>query len=96
MSNSGNTDDQLMAELRAGRPAALEELYQRYANKLHVYFAAGVRAAQPEDLVHDVFLRVVEAPEQYGPDRAPFRAWLFGIARHRGVDLLRRFSFESE
>ena len=84
------TDDQLMAELRAGRPAALEELYRRYAKKLHVYFAAGARAAQPEDLVHDVFLRVVEVPEQYDPDRAPFHAWLFGIARHRGVDVLRR------
>lgn len=49
-----------MAELREGRPAALDELYVRYAKKLHVYFAAGARAAQPEDLVHDVFLRVVD------------------------------------
>jgi RNA polymerase sigma-70 factor, ECF subfamily len=87
---SRKSDDTLMRELCAGAPEALEELYQRYARKLHVYFAVGVAAAAPEDLVHDVFLRVVEAPLKFDPSRGAFRTWLFGIARNLAVDIMRR------
>lgn len=87
---SEKADDALMRELREGRPEALDELYRRYARKLFVYFAAGVAAAAPEDLVHEVFLRVVEAPERFDPARGAFRTWMYGVARHLAVDTLRR------
>ncbi len=87
---NAKSDDSLMVELRAGAPEALDELYRRHARKLHVFFASGVATAAPEDLVHEVFLRVALAPEQFDPRRGSFRTWLFGIARNLAVDFLRR------
>ena len=84
------TDEQLIARLDRGAPEALDELYRRYARPLHVFCAATMSSGASEDVVHDVFLRVIRASDQFASARASFRTWLFRIARHRCIDLARR------
>jgi len=48
----------------------------------------GVRDA--EDVVHDVFVRLINSASQFNPGKGTLRVWLFRIARNRCVDLGRR------
>jgi len=49
-----------------------------------------------EDLVQDVFIRVIKAAHSFDPTKASFRTWLYRIARNRCIDIKRkkgRFAF---
>ena len=87
------TDEELMQQLQQGRTGALDQLYSRYARKLYVFCAQATRAsgaADAEDLVQDVFLRLIRSAHTFDPQRASFRTWLFRIARNRCIDIGRR------
>lgn len=87
------TDEQLMERLQQGQPSALDELYRRYAKRLHAFCYNSIRsqsAHDPEDLVQDVFVRVIKSAHTFDPNRASFRTWLFRIARNRCIDVTRR------
>jgi RNA polymerase sigma-70 factor (ECF subfamily) len=87
------TDEELMQQLQQGRTGALDQLYSRYASKLCVFCANATRAAgaaDADDLVQDVFLRVIKSAHTFDPQRASFRTWLFRIARNHCIDLGRR------
>lgn len=84
------TDEQLMDRLRDGDPDSIDELYGRYARKLYVFFSRIMKVPNPEDLVHDVFIRVIEKARQFNPKKASFRTWLFRIAQNHSINLYRR------
>ena len=87
------TDEELMQQLQQGRTGALDQLYSRYSRKLYVFCAHATRASgavAAEDLVQDVFLRVIKSAHTFDPQRASFRTWLFRIARNRCIDAGRR------
>ena len=76
----------LLAELRAGDPQAgalLQKLYHRNLAR----FCDGYlgNPTEAEDVVQDVFCRVLTNATV--PDN--FRAWVYQIARHRCLDILR-------
>lgn len=89
---SGLTDEQLMEQLQQGRTEALDALYQRYARKLYVFCQHSTRSGpgDTEDLVQDIFVRVIKAAHTFDPQKASLRTWLFRIARNRCIDLIRR------
>lgn len=84
------TDEQLVEQLKKGKTRALDKLYKRYAQPLYAFCANMTRSKDPEDVVHDVFMRVIEAISTFNPQRASFRTWIFRIARNRCIDLVRR------
>jgi RNA polymerase sigma-70 factor, ECF subfamily len=77
----------LLARLRAGDDSAgalLDQLYRRPLTRFCTSYL-GAAGAEAEDVVQDVFLRVLAA--DVVPDN--FRAWLYRITRNRCLDLLR-------
>jgi RNA polymerase sigma factor (sigma-70 family) len=84
------TDEQLMDQLRNGDRDSIDELYRRYAKKLYVYFSRMMKVPNPEDLVHDIFIRVIEKAKQFNPKKASFRTWLFRVAQNHSINLYRR------
>jgi len=75
------------AKSRLGRTRAQDEraqlgrLYREHADFVwRVLLRFGIPEAQAEDVAHEVFLVVGRRLSDYDPS-APFRAWLYGIAR---------------
>ena len=80
----------LMVRYQAGDGDALAGLYRATAQGMinFVYGLSGDRALS-EDVLQEVFLRVHRVRHTYTPGR-PVRPWLYGIARHVAIDVLRR------
>jgi RNA polymerase sigma-70 factor (ECF subfamily) len=80
----------LMARYQAGEGDALAGLYRATAQGMinFVYGLIGDRALS-EDVLQEVFLRVHRVRHTYTPGR-PVRPWLYGIARHVAIDVLRK------
>jgi RNA polymerase sigma-70 factor (ECF subfamily) len=74
-------DRELLARWCDGDGEAGGELLTRYFNMLRVYFVARVPERQTEDLIQEVFVRMVEARDRF-ENRCTVRTYLTGIARH--------------
>ncbi len=86
-------DDQLMAAYAAGEAAAFEQLYERHRQGLYRFvrrLLGSTHAGQVDELFQDTWLRVVQARDRWRPQGASFRTWLYTLAHHRAIDLLRR------
>ncbi len=88
------TDAELMEAFRdRGDMAAFELIVRRYQGPLYNYFARSVgRPARAEELVQELFLRLVRSRERY-ERTAKLSTWLFTIARNLTVDEARRQRF---
>ena len=73
-------------------PSAFRELYQHYLPRVYAYVSYRVgRVSDTEDLVSDIFLRVVERLDSFEWRGAgSFAAWLFRIAHNRVGDYYRQ------
>jgi RNA polymerase sigma-70 factor, ECF subfamily len=73
-------DEALMMDVRAGSRTAFELLFERYRTPIWRFFRRRTAdAGRAEELAQDAFLALLESARRYEP-RAPFRAYLFGIA----------------
>ncbi len=76
--------------LRRRDLALLDRLVERYQARLARYLIYLLGRPEPvEDLVQETWLRVLKRGRQYDP-RMRFEPWLFAIARHLALDLVRR------
>ena len=96
-SPSNSSDDaRLVARVRAGEPAALGELYSRYARPL---FGLAQRLMGPEqdaeDVLHDVFLGLPEALRQY-EEQGSLDAWLKRVTARVALNRLRSYRRRNE
>jgi len=74
----------------------LTQLYRELGPLLLAYFRhQRPLAAAADDLLQDTFVRAARNPERLQRSESP-RAYLFGIARHVGLDALRRHRPETE
>jgi RNA polymerase sigma-70 factor (ECF subfamily) len=75
--------DELIARIARGDRDAFALLYRQHRSDVY-RFAAHVSgsSALAEDVVHDVFLAVIEDASRYQPGRSGVLPWLFGIARN--------------
>src|SRR5262249_8432307 len=91
VSGSPHVEDeaQLVAQARAGSPAAFTELVRLHHRSVRAYLSRLVRSADAvEDLAQEVFLHAYQQLAAY-PGAAPLLAWLLGIARNRALQHLR-------
>ncbi|MGY4826941.1 sigma-70 family RNA polymerase sigma factor [Sphaerotilaceae bacterium SBD11-9] len=87
------TDDELMAAYARGDAAAFERLYARHQAGLYRFIRrllGSTLAAQTDEVFQDTWLKVVNARQQWHPQGASFRTWLFTLANHRVIDIWRR------
>jgi len=90
---SDPTDDALMKAYAAGDARAFERLYARHQAALYRFvrrLLGSSALAQVDEVFQDTWLRVVHARERWAPQGATFRTWLFTLAHHRAIDVLRR------
>jgi len=83
----------LLARIRDRDERAVEELYTRYSGPLYslAYQVTGAdRFAQ--DVVQEVFVAVWKDAARFDPARGALGPWLFSLARHKAIDLVRRES----
>jgi RNA polymerase sigma-70 factor (ECF subfamily) len=80
-------DAALVAGLHAGDPRAVEQMVAQYGPALYRFAYYQLQDAMlAEDLVAEVFARVIEKVGGYVQDSTPFQAWLFRIARNLVTD----------
>lgn len=90
------TDELLLAKAGAGDPAAFIELYERHRAAIFRFsyrLSGSVEAA--EDITHDCFLSLIKKPENFSPERASLRTYLFSAARNLWLKQLRNSGRES-
>jgi RNA polymerase sigma-70 factor (ECF subfamily) len=83
------SDEELMAEVRAGRQEALQELHRRHAPRVFRLACGPLGMPAAEEITQDVFLRLWQKAEQYDPAKGDLEPWLLQIARRRVLDELR-------
>ena len=86
-------DDSLMRSFAQGDARAFERLYARHHAALYRFVrrVLGREAGtQADEVFQDTWLRVVNARERWAPQGATFRTWLFTLAHHRAIDILRK------
>ena len=83
------SDNNLMEKVRDGELTRLGILFERYHKKLfNFFFRMTGERSQSEDLVQDVFFRVLKYRETF-KGTAPFAMWLFRIAHNAANDHFR-------
>ena len=91
--STDDADDALITAWRAGDARAFERLYARHEAALYRFvrrLLGSTLAAQADEVFQDTWMRVLQARDRWAPQGASFRTWLFTLAHHRAVDLLRR------
>jgi RNA polymerase sigma-70 factor (ECF subfamily) len=86
------TDEALMTRFQGGDASALAALVQRHKTTLYNFILRQVRHPMvAEDLVQDVFLRIVHRAGDYKHE-ARFATWAYSIARNISIDHLRKMA----
>jgi RNA polymerase sigma factor (sigma-70 family) len=83
-------DEELMVQVRNGEVEMLGVLFDRYQTPLYNFYTKMTQdRAVSEDLVQDVFLRILRYRQSYRPGTA-FRTWMYQIARNARLDHVRK------
>jgi len=84
------TDEQLIRWVADGDASCLATLFERHHQGIYRFCLQMTRhRAQSEDLVQDVFMKVLQKAGSYRGDGS-FKAWLYNVARNVTLDHLRR------
>ncbi|MCA1647621.1 MAG: sigma-70 family RNA polymerase sigma factor [Chloroflexi bacterium] len=88
-------DATLVASVATGDSKALEQLYERHSRGVYS-LAMRLLTDGPaaEEVVQETFLKLWRQPSAYQPSRGRLLPWLFGVAHHHAVDVLRRRQLE--
>lgn len=83
-----------MRKFCAGDAHAFQLLYERHEKPLYRYVRRmmGIAlASHADDIFQDTWMRLVDARDSWqARDNASFKTWLYTIAHHRAIDLLRK------
>ena len=85
-----------MQQVRDGDTAKLAALFDRHHRQLfHFFYRLTSSQEQSEDLVQDVFFRILKSRETYQA-KTTFTAWMYQVARSAHIDSFRRRKNEAQ
>jgi RNA polymerase sigma-70 factor, ECF subfamily len=93
---SSRTDERQAEAALVGRiierdERAVEELYKRYSGPLYSLAYQVTRSERfAQDVVQEVFIAFWKDAGRFDPTRGALGPWLFSLARHKAIDLVRR------
>ena len=77
------TDELLLQKAGDGDQAAFLELYERYRQPIFRFAYRLLGSVEiAEDVTHDCFLSLIRKPENFRPERASLKTYLFAAARN--------------
>ncbi len=81
----------------AGKKKAFDELYQRYARKMHFFFYKMLRndTDKADDFLQDLFLKLIEKPQSFNT-QLKFSSWLYQVAGNMCRNEYRRLTVRNE
>ncbi len=89
--NNELSDNDLVKQVQAGNREAMSQLYQRHRPAIYRYALSRVYNQQvAQDIVGEIFLRVVTYLPKYKVTGAPFTAWLFRIAHNTLITMAKK------
>lgn len=84
---------ELLAQCEQGDEIAFERLYELCSPQLYgVLMRILTIEAVAEEALQESFVKIWHKADTYAPDSGQAMAWMCSIARHQGLDLLRRRS----
>jgi RNA polymerase sigma factor (sigma-70 family) len=87
-------DEDLMRKFCAGEAHAFQLLYARHEKPLYRYvrrLLGSAEALQAEDVFQDTWMKLVDARDSWhAREDASFKTWLYTLAHHRAIDILRK------
>lgn len=85
------TDAELVERLKAREAEAYREVVTRYGNGLYRYlYGLTGNHHLAEDVVSEVYLRMLENIDRYTYSGIPFQAWLYRIAHNSALNMIKR------
>ena len=93
MNDNDLQDNALMRRFCAGDESAFQRLYTRHEKPLYRYVrrVLGRESTQAEDVFQDTWIKLVDARASWQErNDASFKTWLYTLAHHRAVDVLRK------
>ena len=77
------TNEHALIDRAKSDPAVFETIYEFYFARIYNYTRYRVLdGSTADDLTSEIFETVLAKLDTYDPERGPFAAWLFGIARN--------------
>lgn len=68
-----------------------EQIYTEYSGKVLGYIRARIKSrADAEDLLSDVFEKILRKLDDFDPEKASLNTWIFTITRNTVIDYYRR------
>jgi RNA polymerase sigma-70 factor (ECF subfamily) len=89
------SDEDLMVKSGQGDRRCFEALYDRYADRLYIFFKQMLWQddVMAQDYTQDIFMKIVQKPELYNPNK-PFKTWIFSVANNMCKNAYRRKEVE--
>ena len=75
------SDEELVKYIVKGNEKAFDELYDRYASKMHSFFYRnlGKDVNQANDFIQELFLKIIEKGSLFDPEKK-FSTWIYAVA----------------
>jgi RNA polymerase sigma-70 factor (ECF subfamily) len=94
---SKTVSPKVIARARAGDNEAISVIYLTYYEQIYRYILYRVKSREvAQDLMQEVFVRMIESLARYEDRGFPISAWLYRIAYARCVDYYRSVRHETE